>query len=138
VFGVAFMLRALADAAPRAHPLVYASPLGWIEQVHPLTDPRPIWLVPVLGLIAALVAATIALAGRDLGTSTWTDRDRATARTALLNGPVRLTLRLSRAAIASWLAAALIASWLYGYLAVGILAGALGAWRFTSRDLQSE
>ena len=113
-FGVAFMLRALGDSASGAHWLVYLSPLGWVEQLRPLTGAQPVWLLPIGGLIAACVAATLLLADRDLGTSIIADKDTASPRTRLLGSPILLELRLSRASIASWLAAAAVVGLLYG------------------------
>ena len=117
VFGAAFMLRALGDAAPSAHWLVYVSPLGWIEQLHPLTSPQPLWLLPIAGLTGACALATVLLADRDLGASVVADKDTAVPRTALLGSPVLIALRLSWASITSWLTAAVIAGLLYGSLA---------------------
>lgn len=117
VFGVAFMLRALGDATSSAHWLVYVSPLGWVEQLHPLTGPRPLWLLPIAGLIGMCIVATVLLADRDLGASLLADKDTAAPRTALLGSPVLLALRLSWAAIAGWLAAVVVAALVYGSLA---------------------
>lgn len=117
VFGVAFMLRAIADTAPSAHTLVYASPFGWIEQMQPLTQARPVWFAPIAALTGALVVLTLVLAGRDLGKSTLADRDTAVPHTRMLGGPIPLALRLSSVQTASWLAAALVAGWLYGSFA---------------------
>jgi ABC-2 type transport system permease protein len=83
VFGVAFMLRALGDSTPSAHWLVYPSPLGWVEQLHPLTGGQPLWLLPITVLIAACAAATVLLADRDLSASLLADSDTARPRTAL-------------------------------------------------------
>ncbi len=117
VFGVAFMLRALGDAASGSHWLVYASPLGWVEQLHPLAGAQPLWLLPIFGLIAACGLATILLADRDLGASVLADRDTAAARTAMLGSPLLFALRMSRAVIISWLLATAAAALLYGSLA---------------------
>ena len=117
VFGAAFMLRALGDSASSAHWLVYASPLGWVEQLHPLTGGHPLWLLPITGLIAACVVATVLLADRDLGSSLLADSDTAPPRLAMLGSPVLFALRMSRAVIASWLAATVAAGLLYGSLA---------------------
>ena len=87
IFGAAFMLRALGDSAPSAHWLVYLSPLGWVEQLHPLADPQPLWLLPLAALTAACGAGALLLARRDLGTSLLADKDTAQARTALLGSP---------------------------------------------------
>ena len=117
VFGAAFMLRALGDATSTAHWLVYVSPLGWVEQLHPLTDAQPLWLLPIAGLVAVCAVATVFLADRDLGASLLADKDTAAPHTALLGSPVLLALRLSWATIASWLAATVVAALLYGSLA---------------------
>ena len=117
VFGVSFMLRALGDAAPEVHWLVYLSPLGWIEQVHPLTGGHPLWLLPVALLVTAVIAATLLLADRDLGASTFADRDTSEPRLRLLGHPILLAFRLTRATLAGWLAVAVVAPWLYGSVA---------------------
>ncbi|MGZ4489646.1 MAG: hypothetical protein ACXVEU_02210 [Nocardioidaceae bacterium] len=114
VFGVAFMLRALGDSTPGAHWLVYLSPLGWVEQLRPLTGGHPVWLLPLAGLVGLCVVATLLLADRDLGTSLLADRDTAEPRLALLRSPVGLTVRLTWATTASWLAAVAVAGLLYG------------------------
>jgi ABC-2 type transport system permease protein len=117
VFGAAFMLRALGDATSSAHWLVDVSPLGWVEQLHPLTGAQPLWLLPIAGLVAACTAATVLLADRDLDASLLADSGTARPRTAMLGSPILFALRMSRAAIASWLAAVVVAGLLYGSLA---------------------
>lgn len=118
VFGVAFLLRAVADVAPRAHWLVYVSPLGWIEQLHALTDPQPIWLLPIAAFVAVLVVAAIWLAGRrDLGSSTLADNDSGEPHLSMLGSHARLAVRLARASAATWVAVAGSAALLYGSFA---------------------
>jgi len=117
VFGVAFMVRALGDSASSAHWLVYVSPLGWIEQLRPLAGPQPVWLLPIAGLVAVCAAATTLLADRDIGAALVVDKDSAAPRTALLSSPILVTLRLSWASVASWLAVAAVAGLLYGSVA---------------------
>ncbi len=117
VFGVAFMLRALGDATSSAHWLVYVSPLGWVEQLRPLTGAQPLWLLPIAGLVGVCALATVLLADRDLGASLLADKDTAAPRTGLLGSPLLFALRLSWAAIASWLTAMMVAALLYGSLA---------------------
>jgi polyether ionophore transport system permease protein len=114
VFGVAFMLRALGDSASGAHWMVYASPLGWVEQLRPLGSAQPLWVLPIVGLIALCVASTVLLADRDLGASLLADQDSAAPRTALLGSPLLLGLRLTWAVTVSWLAATLVVGALYG------------------------
>ena len=117
VFGVAFMLRALGDATQSAHWLVYLSPLGWVEQLRPLSGGEPLWLLPLAGLVALAVAATLLLADRDLGASVLADRDRAAPRLRLLRSPAGLAVRLTWPATVSWLAAVAVAGVLYGSFA---------------------
>lgn len=117
VFGVAFMLRALGDSAPSAHWLVYLTPLGWIEQLHPLADPHPVWLLPLAALAAACAGGALLLARRDLGASVLADKDTAPARTALLASSAGLTVRLSWGSAAAWLTAVAAAGLLYGTFA---------------------
>ncbi|HEV2374576.1 MAG TPA: hypothetical protein VGS19_20740 [Streptosporangiaceae bacterium] len=116
VFGVAFMLRALGDASSGAHWLVYVSPLGWVEQLRPLTAAQPLWLLPIAGLTGVCATATVLLADRDLGTSLLADSDTAAPRTRLLGSPFLLAFRLSRATIAGWLGAVMVLGLLYGSL----------------------
>jgi len=106
VFGVFFALRMAADANSGLHWMVWLSPLGWIEQSRPLTDPDPLVLLPVLALI--IVAGTVAayLAGtRDADAATLAARDCAPPHLTLLNGPTGLALRLIRPVAAGWLCA---------------------------------
>jgi ABC-2 type transport system permease protein len=117
-FAAAFLLRAAGDAAGGAHFLVYVSPLGWVEQLHTLGRPQPLWLLPIVCLIAASVCMTLFLAARrDLGASLLADRDAAEPRTALLGSPIRIAVRLSWQATMRWLAVVIVAGVLYGALA---------------------
>jgi len=117
VFGAAFMLRSLCDATASAHWLVYLSPLGWVEQLRPLTGAQPFWLLPIFGLVAMCAVATVLLADRDLGASLLADKATAKPRMALLGSPLSFALRLSWGAIAGWVAATVVAALLYGSLA---------------------
>ena len=92
VFGIAYALRMVADTNPGLHWLVWLSPLGWIEESRPLTDPNPMALLPVLILLIAVTAVTLHLAGtRDLGAATLPGRDSSSriwpARRPLGPGP---------------------------------------------------
>ncbi len=110
-FGVSYALRMVADSDLSLHWLVWLSPLGWIEESRPLTDPHPVALLPVLVLIVVCVAVTMHLSGiRDLGSAIFTVRDSAAPRLALLGGAIRLAVRLSwAAAVGSLLAIAAFA-----------------------------
>jgi ABC-2 type transport system permease protein len=114
-FGLAFTLRALGDSATATHWLVYLSPLGWIEQLRPLADPQPLWLLPIATLIVGCSALSVYLAGRrDLGEGVLADKTTAGDRLALLRSPTLLAVRLSWASTVSWIAAAAVLGALYG------------------------
>jgi ABC-2 type transport system permease protein len=105
IFGVFYLVRATADTTG-AHWLLNVTPLGWIERLGPLYNPRPVWLLPIGGLTLALSGLTVYLAGRrDLGDSTFADRDMARPRTGLLNDSIGAAFRLTRGVTLGWLSA---------------------------------
>lgn len=105
VFGVAYLIRLIAYTSTSLMWLRWASPLGWVDELRPLTGSRPLLLLPVAGFIAVLAVATVILAGRrDLGASVLPGSDSAAARTRLLNGPLGLAARLARRGALSWTA----------------------------------
>ena len=84
--------------------MVWLSPLGWIEESRPLTDPHPMALLPVVVLVIAVTAVTLHLAGtRDLGAATLPDRDTSEPHLALLGSPPGLAVRLMRPVALGWL-----------------------------------
>lgn len=118
VLGVAYALRMVADAGVGLHGLVWASPLGWVEELGALTAPRaaPLLLLGALVVVLAVVAA--ALAGRrDVGAGLIADRSRARPRLGLLTGPVGLAVRLTRPTVLGWWAAIAVSGLLYGLVA---------------------
>ncbi|HTW20042.1 MAG TPA: hypothetical protein VME70_07520 [Mycobacteriales bacterium] len=107
-FGVSFALRAVADTVRSLSWLRWVSPLGWVEELRPLTGSHPLALAPIAASTVAMAAGAIWLAGRrDLDASVFPDRSRARPRTALLTGPIGLAVRLGRGGLAGWLAAVL-------------------------------
>lgn len=106
VIGLAYALRMVADTNQGLHWLMWLSPLGWIEETRPLTDPDPVALLPVLVLLIAVTAATLHLAGtRDAGAASWPGRDSAQPHLALLGGSAGLAVRLTRPVAIGWLSA---------------------------------
>jgi ABC-2 type transport system permease protein len=118
VFGISFALRMVADSEPTLHWLVWASPLGWVEETRPLTDPQPLALLPAAALVVLAASLALRLAGaRDLGDALLADRDNASARLRLLGGPTGLAFRLSRPLWVSWLLAVAAFALLIGAIA---------------------
>ena len=104
VFGVAYALRMVADTNQGLHWLMWLSPLGWVEETRPLTDPNPVALLPVLVLLIAVTAVTLHLAGtRDVGAASWPGRDSSQPHLALLGGSAGLAVRLMRPVALGWL-----------------------------------
>ena len=50
VFGVAFVVRMIADSGPSTQWLLWLTPFGWTERMRPFTDndPRPLVLAAVI------------------------------------------------------------------------------------------
>lgn len=118
VLGASYALRMVADAGIGLHGLVWASPLGWVEELQPLVDPRPGALVPIVLLTGALAVTAVHLAGRrDVGEGLRADRTHARPRLRLLTGPVGLAVRLTRPTVVAWWAAIVVAGLLYGMIA---------------------
>lgn len=117
-FGVVYVIRVVAySGSTSLRWMRWASPLGWVDELRPLTGSRPLVLLPIVGTIAALVALTIFLAGRrDLGASVLPASDAAPARTRVLSGPLGLGYRLGlRPAL----------GWIGGLAAGGIIMGTI-------------
>lgn len=116
--GVSYGLRLIADAGVGLHGLIWTSPLGWVEELRPLTSPRPLALLPIVAFIAVLAVVAVHLAGtRDAGASIVADRAHAPAHLGLLFGPIGLSLRLMRATVIGWWVAIGLSAFLYGLIA---------------------
>ena len=107
--GVCYAVRLVADAGIGFHWLIWASPLGWVEQLGPLTHPQPLAFLPIVGFTAILVVCALRLAeARDVGAGTITDPDRSRPHLRLLFSSLGLTLRTLRAgAIECWVSIAI-------------------------------
>ena len=101
VLGVAFLLRAVGDI--NGSGLVWASPIGWAQAVHPFSDDR--WW-PLLLCVAATGALLLLAVGlldhRDLGAGLLSGRAGAPEAGGLLSSPLGLAVRLQRAALLAW------------------------------------
>jgi ABC-2 type transport system permease protein len=103
IFGVAFVLRAVANAGTALRFLQWLTPLGWLQTLRPFADPRPFALVLFAATTAILAVLAVRIAGaRDLGASALPDRDTAEPRTALLQNQFGLALRLARPSVIGW------------------------------------
>jgi ABC-2 type transport system permease protein len=116
--GVSYAVRLVADAGLGLHGLIWASPLGWVEELRPLTAPAPLALVPIAALTSVLLVAAVYLAGtRDVGAGIVPDRASRRPQLRLLGGPTGLAVRLARPAVTSWWVAIAVAGLLFGLIA---------------------
>lgn len=118
LLGVSYGVRLLADAGVGLHGLIWASPLGWVEELKPLTSPQPLALLPIVVFTTVLAVVAVRLAGaRDAGVSILADRDDSAPRLGLLYGPSGLAIRLLRATVIGWWIAIGVSAFLYGLIA---------------------
>ncbi len=120
VLGASYALRMVADAGIGLHWLVWASPLGWVEELDALNSPDawPFLLVVALAMVAAGTA--VAMAGRrDVGAGMWPDRTHGRAHVRLLSNQLGLTVRLVRPVVVAWLVALAITGVILGLVAKG-------------------
>lgn len=116
--GISYAVRMIADAGVGLHALIWVSPLGWVEELQPLTAPRPLALLPVIVFTAALVVIALHLAGsRDVGASIVPDRATSRPHLRLLFGPIGLVVRMVRPTVIGWWVAIGVSGLLYGLVA---------------------
>jgi ABC-2 type transport system permease protein len=116
--GLAYGVRLIADAGVGLHWLIWASPLGWVEQLRPLTAPRPLALIPIVVFIVAVAVVAAHLAGsRDVGASVVPDRPTSDPHFRLLYGPTGLAIRMVRPMVIGWWVAIAVSGLLYGLIA---------------------
>ena len=116
--GICYALRMVADSSPDLAWVRWTTPLGWVEELRPLTGPRPLALLPVIALTAALAGAALFLAGRrDTGAGALRERAAGGGRLTLLSGPGALAFRLVLPGLAGWTAAIAAMGLLMGFIA---------------------
>ena len=116
--GISYGIRLIADAGVGLHGLIWASPLGWVEELSPLTAPQPLAFLPIAAFTVAVGSLAVHLAGRrDVGASIVADRDRGEVHLGLLYGPSGLAIRLLRARVTGWWVAIGLSAFLYGFIA---------------------
>ena len=116
--GASYAVRMIADAGVGLHGLIWASPLGWVEELRPFTAPQPLALLPIAAFTAVLATAAVRLAGtRDIGAGILSDRVRSAPRLRQLSGPAGLAVRLVRPTAGAWWTAIALSALLFGLIA---------------------
>src|SRR6185312_5146569 len=105
----AVFFRIVADIGHGIGWVRWITPIGWVEQVRPVTGARPAVL-----LLVAAVAVAIAR-NRDLGASVLSRRATAPSRMTLLGSPAQAAVRGELPSLLAWL------------VGTGLFAFALGA-----------
>jgi ABC-2 type transport system permease protein len=103
VLGVAFLLRAVGDAASGMSWLTWASPLGWAERMQAFAGDR--WGVAGLSFVAAVAAtggAAVLATRRDLGGGLLPARPGPAQAPGWLHSPLALAWRLQRGTLLGW------------------------------------
>jgi ABC-2 type transport system permease protein len=118
VFGVAFLVRMIADAGESTKWLLWFTPFGWIERIRPYTDndARPL-LVAALATAALVGAALLASTRRDAGTGVIATSDVARLRPRGLRSHLGLVVRLDAPVLAAWCLGAIAAGFAFGIIA---------------------
>ncbi len=116
--GVSYAVRMIADAGVGLHWMIWLSPLGWVEELQPLSSPRPLALLPIVAFTGVLAVVAVLLAGtRDVGASIVPDRSHSRPRLRLLFGPTGLAIRMMKATVIGWGVAIAVSGFLYGLVA---------------------
>ncbi|MFI6979279.1 ABC transporter permease [Embleya sp. NPDC050154] len=115
LLGVCYLVRAVADMSHGATGLLWASPIGWTEQVRPYAGDR--W--QVLAVPAAAAAGLIALAlrlldRRDFGSGVLPARPGPAQGGADTRGTFGLAWRMHRGALLGWAIGVLTAALVFG------------------------
>jgi ABC-2 type transport system permease protein len=118
VLGISYGLRMIGDAGVRSHWLTWLSPLGWVEELSPLTSSNPWPLLLIAAFTLVVSSAAVHLSGaRDVGASLIPDRAERAPKLAMLRSASTLNVRLMRATATGWMAALAVTGLLFGLVA---------------------
>ena len=118
VLGVCYLLRLVADGGILPAWVRWTGPLGWVENLAPLTDPQPWALVPIVALVAGCAAGAVVLAGRrDVGTGVLARAGAGPGDVRMLDGPVGLAVRLERGTAIGWVVGLSLMAVVFGLVA---------------------
>lgn len=130
-FGVAFVIRMIADSGAHTQWLLWLTPFGWTELVRPFTSNDPWPLLPAgLGTLVLCVAAAALASRRDAGGGVLASRDVSALRPFGLRSPLGLAARLELPLLGAWCGGAALAAFALGIVAkvttAGTAPGSLG------------
>ena len=118
IFGVAFVLRMIADSGAGTRWMLWLTPFGWAELMQPFTQNDAWPLLPALATLVVLgLAATALAARRDTGDALLASNDVAVLRTRGLGSVFGLAARLEVPVLAAWCVGAAAAAFVLGVIA---------------------
>jgi ABC-2 type transport system permease protein len=103
VFGACFLLRMVANSSDARQALRWATPFGWLDNLHPYPGPDWTALIPLLA--APVVLGTLAVwlsTLRDTGAGLLTEPDTRAPRLWLLRSPAAFAWRGARGMLTGW------------------------------------
>lgn len=121
MLGAAYLVRAMADGAPRLHALSWITPLGWVSRIAPFGADHSVLAAVLLvaSTVATFVAADRLRARRDVGDGVVAASQR-TARTRRIRSLVALDLVQLRAGVIGWCTGTALAGLVLGFIAADI------------------
>ena len=122
-YGMFFLLRVVSISSTSLGWLLNINPIGWVDNLQPLTGNQVVWVLPIIGFVIVLVGLTIYFAGkRDLSSSVLAGYGDSKSRMYLLNSPFGFIIRQYQSSIITWLLSLSI-----GCIVIGSLAKVGGA-----------
>ncbi len=104
VLGVAYVLRMFGNSTDGRLWVRWFTPLGWLDELQPYGDARPLALIPLLVVPVLLAGLAIALrARRDVGAALLASETGRKPHLRLLGGPTAFAWRSNRATLLAWI-----------------------------------
>jgi polyether ionophore transport system permease protein len=121
VFVAAFMVRVAADGSSSLAWLRWLTPLGWIEELRPLTGDHVLALLPLVAWTVGLVVLAAWIARRrDTGAAVLGHSDDRAPRHVLLGSPAAFAVRESLGGLIGWSLGLGLTAFMYGFLTSAI------------------
>ncbi len=103
-FGIFYALRLVGDSGIGLHWLDLISPIGWVELLHPMIEPKPIYLFPIfIFSFLCLTASAVIVGKRDLGQALFDNSLPSKVSKRFLGSDAGFSLYLAKTTLYSWL-----------------------------------
>lgn len=120
-FAASFVIRVAADGSANLGWLRWLTPLGWVEELRPLTGAQPLALVALLAFIALLTLASVLVAARrDLGAALLAHHDERAPRHLGLGSAASFSLRESLGGAVGWGLGLGLTAFVFGFVSKAV------------------